>query len=88
MGGTIVKKDVHRHGIKMLLIRAVEDKSGYKRTSIYNKVKEGTFPAPVKLGPRRIAWAQHVLDEFLSKKITESARDRNPCVPPPSGANE
>jgi prophage regulatory protein len=72
----------------MLLLPAVEDKSGYKRTSIYNKVKEGTFPAPVKLGPRRIAWAQHVLDEFLSKKITESARDRNSCITRSSGVNE
>jgi prophage regulatory protein len=73
MGSTIVKDYLRRHNIKMLRLPAVEDKSGYRRTSIYNKMKEGTFPPPVKLAPRRIAWPEYVIDEYLAQKITESA---------------
>ena len=85
MGGTIVKEDV-RHSIKMLRLPVVEERVGYMRTRIYTLVIEGRFPPPVKLGARRIAWPEHVIDEYLAQKITESALDRNPCVPPPSGS--
>ena len=88
MGSTIVKHYLRRHGIKMLRLPVVEERVGYKRTRIYTLVTEGRFPPPVKLGARRIAWPEHVIDEYLAQKITESALDRKPRVPQPSGANE
>ena len=78
MGGTIVKEDVHRHGIKMLRLPVVEERVGYKRTRIYTLVIEGRFPPPVKLGARRIAWPEHVIDKSaLDRSDTENAKRGN-----------
>jgi prophage regulatory protein len=73
MGSTIVKNYRRRRGIKMLRLPAVEDRVGYKKTRIYDLISKGRFPPPVKLGARRIAWPEHVIDEYLAQKITGSA---------------
>jgi prophage regulatory protein len=88
MGDTIVKEYLRRHGIKMLRLPVVEERVGYKKTRIYGLVTEGKFPPPVRLGARRIAWPEHVIDEYLAQKITESALDRHALATRPSGAND
>lgn len=37
---------------------------GLKRTAIYGRIKKGTFPAPVQLGPRAVAWAEADIAEW------------------------
>ncbi len=32
--------------------------TGLSRSTLYRKVKEGRFPAPVSLGPRSVAWRE------------------------------
>lgn len=48
---------------RFLRIRDVMAMCGKSRSSIYDAVKKGEFPAPVKLGERTSAW---VLSEILS----------------------
>lgn len=43
----------------LLPIEAVLPRSGYKhRATIYRQVAAGTFPEPVQIGPRRVAWRE------------------------------
>ena len=44
---------------------------GYKRTSIYEKIAEGTFPAPIKLGPRAVAWVSEEIEEWMDARVAE-----------------
>ena len=37
------------------------------RTGLYNRIKAGDFPAPIKLGPRTSAWRAEEVREALSK---------------------
>ena len=46
-------------------------RTGYRRTSIYEKIAEGTFPAPIKLGPRAVAWVSEEIDKWLDARIAE-----------------
>ena len=41
---------------RFLRLPAVIDAVGIKRTAIYERIKAGTFPAPVQLGPRAVGW--------------------------------
>jgi prophage regulatory protein len=34
----------------------LEKVTGLSRTSLWRRVKDGSFPAPVRLGPNRVAW--------------------------------
>jgi prophage regulatory protein len=37
---------------------AVEDRTSLDITTIYRKIKAGTFPPPVQVGLRRVAWRE------------------------------
>jgi len=37
---------------------AVEEKTSLDITTIYRKMKAGTFPQPVRVGKRRVAWRE------------------------------
>lgn len=37
------------------------------RTSFLNKVKDGTYPKPVRLGKRSIAWRVHDINKLIER---------------------
>ena len=60
---------------RMLRLRAVMEFSGLRTTQIYQKVKDGEFPKPVKLteSGRAVAWDE---DELLAwREARLAARD-------------
>lgn len=43
----------------------VEALTGLSRASIYAMMDEGTFPRPVRLGKRAVAWREADLSEWM-----------------------
>jgi prophage regulatory protein len=43
---------------KLLNQAAVLEQVTFSRSTLLNRVKDGTFPAPVRLSQRRIAWLE------------------------------
>ena len=43
---------------KFLKLPEVRTRTGKSRSSIYQGVKDGTFPKPIKLGPRAVGWIE------------------------------
>ena len=35
------------------------------RSTLYQEIKQGLFPKPVKIGKRKIAWPQHEVDQMM-----------------------
>jgi prophage regulatory protein len=54
---------------------AVMARVGYGRASIYNMIAAGTFPAPVKLGPRAVAWRESDLACWIASRSTAQAAE-------------
>ncbi|GAB3630266.1 transcriptional regulator [Pandoraea terrae] len=52
----------------------VEALVGISRSSIYQRIQEGTFPAPVRLGPRAVGWRVGDIDAFLANPAAYRAR--------------
>ena len=63
----------YRKGIAMyqtiLRLPAVKSRSGMSRSSIYNGIKEGTFPAQISLGPRAVGWLESSIDAWIQARI-------------------
>lgn len=38
------------------------------RSSIYEAIKAGNFPAPVKLGPRAVGWLESDIDAWIESR--------------------
>ncbi len=50
---------------RLLRLPAVLTITGLKKSSIYAKSKKGTFPKPVKLGPRAVAWRSDEVNQWI-----------------------
>jgi prophage regulatory protein len=44
---------------------AVEERTSLDITTIYRKMKVGTFPQPVRVGRRRVAWRESDIAKWL-----------------------
>lgn len=56
---------------RLLRIGATSQKSGKSRSGIYEGVLAGTFPAPVKIGVRSVAWLEAEVDAWIEARIAE-----------------
>lgn len=60
--------------MKYLTFNELRQKLGWRsRSSIYNDVKEGRIPEPIKLGGR-LYWVEEKVDFALSGKPIDAAR--------------
>jgi prophage regulatory protein len=54
---------------------AVKQFSGLGKTSIYNGVAAGTFPAPLKIGLRAVGWRTSDLTQWLNSRAPNHAKE-------------
>ena len=52
--------------------RQVEARTGLSRTTIYNRIRAGTFPAQISLGERSVGWIESEIDAWLKGQIEKS----------------
>jgi prophage regulatory protein len=60
---------------KILRLNGVLDAIGVKKSSIYQWIRDGKFPPPVRLGARSVGWRQSDIDAWLESR--QSARNDN-----------
>ncbi len=56
---------------RLLRLPDVEARTGYKKSAIYKKMHEGTFPALVKIGPRASGWVEDEINAWIKTRIHE-----------------
>jgi len=59
--------------VKLLRRPEVEMRTGLSRSTLYDWMKRGDFPKPVKLGARIFAWRESDLNEWLESRETRVA---------------
>lgn len=46
-------------------------RTGLARSTVYELVAAGKFPAPVRLGPRRVGWAESEIEKWAMERVAE-----------------
>ncbi|MDP3797409.1 MAG: AlpA family transcriptional regulator [Polaromonas sp.] len=59
---------------RLLRLPEVESIVGLKKSSIYEGVKNGTFPTPVRLSRRAVCWASSAISAWVAERIKASAQ--------------
>ncbi len=52
----------------------VEARTGLARSTIYDRIKAGTFPAPISLGEKAVGWIESEIDAWLTARIQASRK--------------
>ena len=55
--------------IRLPEVKAV---TGLSKTSLYALIKEKRFPAPVRLGPRAVAWVKSEIRQWAAERVQAS----------------
>ena len=58
----------------ILRLPTVKTRTGLSRSTIYLRIAEGSFPAPVSLGGRAVGWIEAEVNDWLAKRIEASRR--------------
>ena len=53
----------------------VEAVTGLSRSTIYKWMDEGSFPKPVKLGPRAVGWREEQIEAWIADRTGEVSSD-------------
>jgi prophage regulatory protein len=51
--------------------RQVEARVGLRRSTLYQRISDGTFPAPIPLGARAVGWLESEISEWLNARTAE-----------------
>lgn len=58
---------------RLLRMPQVLDLVGLKKTVIYERIKAGTFPKPIKLGSAS-AWPESDVDKWIAEQVEQQRR--------------
>jgi len=58
----------------LLRLPAVMERTGLKRSTLYKRVREGSFPKPVAIGPQGRAWVDTEVDAWIAEVIDQSRK--------------
>lgn len=58
--------------ITLLRRNQVEAMTGLARSTIYKLIKAGSFPKPIQLTDRAVAWPSNLIESWISEKLAKS----------------
>ena len=61
---------------KLLRLPGVMTQTGLRRAAIYSRIADGTFPSPVKIGTRAVAWPESAVQAWIAERIAEARTER------------
>lgn len=60
----------------LLRIQSVMARTGLNsKSSIYAAIAKGTFPKPIKLGVRSVAWTETSINDFIAERIQAAKKE-------------
>lgn len=57
--------------MRLIKIKVVMDMTGLGRSTIYKFMAEGSFPMPVRLSTRSVAWVESEIQNWIQEKIDQ-----------------
>jgi prophage regulatory protein len=68
---------------RLIRLPALMDRTGLSRSTIYLLISRGTFPRPVSLGARSVAWIEADVDDWIEARIHATRRGTSTKKNPP-----
>lgn len=65
--------------MKLLDAQNVLGKTTLGKSTMYVLIKEGKFPAPIKIGERAVGWLESEIDEWIEGRV-KASRDVEKAV--------
>lgn len=57
---------------RIIRLPEVITKTGQSRSTIYDRIKQGLFPAPISIGGRNVGWVEEDVDNWITSCIQKA----------------
>ena len=54
----------------------VEERTGLKRSSLYSAIKNGEFPAPIKISERSVGWTESSINDWIESRVISNLKNK------------
>jgi len=54
---------------KLVRLPDVKEITGLSRSSVYAKIADGSFPQPIPIGKRAVAWIEGEVQDWIERQI-------------------
>ncbi len=75
MFGRVLGLETERMSDRLLSLPQVAEVAGVSIWTIRRWIAGGYFPAPLKAGPRRVAWAESTVQAWIRERV-EASQER------------
>jgi prophage regulatory protein len=58
----------------ILRLGDVRRRTGLGRSTVYDRIKAGNFPAPIALGDRAVGWVESEVSAWIASRIANSRK--------------
>lgn len=55
----------------------VQQRTGLSRSTLYQYIKDGAFPAPLPLGPRAVGWLEQDVTNWIAARVKLARQSSN-----------
>ena len=59
----------------------VKSRVSLSRSTVWRRIYEGTFPAPVRISQGRVAWLDHEIELWISTQLLQAAQKKPTPIP-------
>ena len=63
--------------LHFLRLKQVKERCALSRSTIYARIKDGTFPSPVSLGARAVGFLSTEVDDWIARRLAARDLDAN-----------
>ena len=56
----------------ILRLPAVRSRTGLSRSTLYQRIADGSFPKPINLGERAVGWLASEVDGWVADRVEQS----------------
>lgn len=64
----------NRQALELRRRKQVEAQTGLSRSTLYDYIREGRFPAPVRIGTRAVGWLASEVDAWIAVQVARSRK--------------
>jgi prophage regulatory protein len=58
----------------------VEQRTGLSRSTLYQYIKDGDFPKPVRLGLRAVGWLESDISDWIAARVKDARQGNAPAA--------
>jgi prophage regulatory protein len=59
---------------KFIRLPEVKNRTGLSKTTIYEYIQAGWFPASIQIGIRAVGWDSKEIDEWIAQRISDAKK--------------